>query len=201
MLWPWLVRKLQTPRKILGFCAFVGIGAFVARIAFPQWAYASLPCRMDALALGAALAIVFRGNLRRRFQKLALPVFIVSVGTVILICFFRHTTAHGDRIISTVGFSVIAIAYGALLLLSLQPLAGLFSLKILRTFGRYSYGMYLYHFPLTAVFERVKPFFNRYPLGSLSYVAFCLAANLGVAAFSFHVIEQPILRLKKRFEY
>jgi len=156
---------------------------------------------MDALALGAALAILFRSRVWEYCQKFAYPVFAVSAGVVILICVLRHTTAHTDRLIETAGFSVIAIAYGALLILSLGPLSGLFSLGILRTFGRYSYGMYLYHFPLTAVFERAKPFFSRYPLGELSYVAACLAANLGIAALSFHLFEQPILRLKKRFAY
>jgi peptidoglycan/LPS O-acetylase OafA/YrhL len=201
MLWPWLTRKLQTPRSILRFCAAVGVGSLVARVAFPSWAYASLPCRMDGLALGAALAILFRGDLWQRCQRSAWALFLASTGAVILICVLRHTTDHNDRVIGTVGFSVIAIACGALLVLSLGPLAGLFSLRILRTFGKYSYGMYLYHFPLTAVFEHAKPFFARYPLGSLSYVAMSLAANLAIATLSFHLFEQPILRLKKRFEY
>ena len=201
MLWPWLIRKLQNPRNILRFCAAVGVGALVARVVFPGWAYASLPCRMDGLALGAALAILFRGDFWQHCQRSAWALFLASAGAVILICVLRHTTDHYDRVICTVGFSVIAIAYGALLVLSLGPLAGIFSLWILRTFGKYSYGMYLYHFPLTAVFEHAKPFLARYPLGSLSYVAMCLAANLAIAALSFHLFEQPILRLKSRFEY
>jgi peptidoglycan/LPS O-acetylase OafA/YrhL len=80
-------------------------------------------------------------------------------------------------------------------------LARIFSARILRIFGKYSYGMYLYHFPLTSLFEHGKPFFTRLPLGSLIYVAACLVANLAVAAVSFHFFEQPILRLKKRFDY
>ena len=74
-------------------------------------------------------------------------------------------------------------------------------MRILRIFGKYSYGMYLYHFPLTAFFERWKPFFSGHRLGSLLYVAACLAANLAIAALSFHAFEKPILNLKKRFEY
>jgi peptidoglycan/LPS O-acetylase OafA/YrhL len=201
MLWPWLIRKLHTPRNILGLCAVAGVGSLAARVVFPGWAYASLPCRMDGLALGAALAILFRGNLWQQCQRSAWAVFLTSAGAVVLICALRHTTDHYDRVICTVGFSVIATAYGALLVLSLGPLTGLFSLRTLRIFGKYSYGMYLYHFPLTTVFEHTKPFFARYPLGSLSYVATSLAANLAIAALSFHLFEQPILRLKSRFEY
>ena len=126
---------------------------------------------------------------------------MASAAGLILICVIRHTTQHTDRLICTLGFSAIALAYGSLLLLSLGPLAGFFSLPALRIFGKYSYGMYLYHFPLTTVSEHAKPFFARFPLGSLIYVAVCLAANLIIAALSFHLIEQPILKLKKRFEY
>ena len=201
MLWPWLIRTLEVPRNILRFCAIVSVGALLARVAFPSWAYASLPCRADDLALGAALAILFRGNLWQLCQRSAWILFLASTGTIILICVLRHTTDHNDRLIFTLGFTVIAIACGALLVLSLGPLSRIFTLRILRIFGKYSYGMYLYHFPLTAVFEHAKPFFARYPLGSLSYAAACLAANLLIAAASFHLFEQPILRLKKLFEY
>lgn len=201
MVWPWLIRRLRTPSHILGLCTAAAVVSLALRVAFPSWAYASLPCRMDGLALGAALAILFRSGLRKRCQQLALPVFAVSAAGMILICALRHTTAHADRLVYTLGFSVVAVAYGSLLTLSLGPLAGLFSMRALRMFGKYSYGMYLYHFPLTAVFEHAKPFFVRYPFGTLSYVAVCLAANLGIAALSFHLFEQPILRFKKRFEY
>ena len=33
------------------------------------------------------------------------------------------------------------------------------------------------------------------------YVGTCLLANFAIAALSFHIFEQPILNLKKRFEY
>jgi peptidoglycan/LPS O-acetylase OafA/YrhL len=201
MLWPWLMRKLRTPKNVLRLCGFLGIAALLARIAFPSWAYASLPCRIDDLAMGAALAVLVRGNLDEACRKWAPFLLAASATVVVLICAFRHTTDHNDRAISTVGFSALAIAYGSLLLLSLGPLSQLFSIRVLRIFGKYSYGMYLYHFPLSAVLEHVKPVFTNHLGAPFSYVLFCLAANLGVAALSFHFFEQPILRLKKRFVY
>ena len=201
MLWPWLTRKVCSAQHILFLCAVVGVGSLAARVLFPAWSYASLPCRMDGLALGAALAILFRGDLWQHCQRSAWAVFLASTGAVVLICLLRNTTSHNDRVICTVGFSLIAVAYGALLVLSIGPLAGLFSLRILRIFGKYSYGIYLYHFPLTTAFAHAKPFFARYPLGSLSYVAMALAANIAIAAVSFHLVEQPILRLKSFFAY
>jgi len=201
LIWPWAIRKLWAPGRILIFCGILFLGSLAFRTAFPSWAYATLPSRMDGLALGAALAIVYRGNLRERCQQFAFPILAVSITAVVLICVMRHTTAHADRVVGTIGFSLIVLAYGALLVLSLRPLARVFSARILRIFGKYSYGMYLYHFPLTSLFEHAKPRFAALPLGSLIYVAACLVANLGVAAVSFHFFEQPILRLKKRFDY
>jgi peptidoglycan/LPS O-acetylase OafA/YrhL len=201
LIWPWAIKKLWAPRRILIFCGVLFLGALAFRIAFPSWAYATLPSRMDGLALGAALAILYRSNLRERCQQLAFPILAASITAVVLICVVRHTTAHADRVVDTIGFSLIVLAYGALLVLSLVPLARIFSARILRIFGKYSYGMYLYHFPLTSLFEHGKPFFTRLPLGSLIYVAACLVANLAIAAMSFHLFEQPILRLKKRFDY
>jgi peptidoglycan/LPS O-acetylase OafA/YrhL len=201
LIWPWAIKKLWDPRRILISCGVLFLSALAFRTAFPSWAYATLPSRMDGLALGAALAIVYRGNLRERCQALAFPILAVSSTAVVLICIMRHTTAHADRVVCTVGFSLIVLAYGALLVLSLGPLARVFSARTLRIFGKYSYGMYLYHFPLTSLFEHAKPRFTALPLGSLIYVAACLVANLAIAAVSFHIFEQPILRLKKRFDY
>lgn len=201
MVWPWLIRRLRSPRRILGLCAILVVVAPIARIAFPQWQYASLPCRMDDLAWGAALAILFRSDLWTRCQRSAWPFFAVSASATALICVVRHTTEHNDRLISTLGFSVIGIGCAALLVLSLGPLSGFFSLGVLRIFGKYSYGLYLYHYPLTTLTERAKPFFDRYPLGAITYVAACLAFNMAIAVLSFHLIEQPILKLKRRFAY
>jgi peptidoglycan/LPS O-acetylase OafA/YrhL len=200
-LWPWLVRKSQTPRHILGTCGFIGVGALLLRAVVPvAWANIALPCRMDDLATGAALAILVRSDLREFCQKCAWGLFSISSAGVVLICLIRHTTERSDRLVCTAGFSLIAIAWGGLLLLSLGPLNELFSLQVLRTLGKYSYGMYLYHFPLTSATEHVKVLFTRLPLGALSYVAMCLALNLAIAAISFHFIEEPILKLKRRFE-
>ena len=200
-LWPWLIRRLGSPRRILRLCLAAIILALLLRIAFQSWAYEFLLCRMDDLALGGAIAVLYRTDWQKWCQRLAFPVFAASLVLLITICTFRHTTAHGDRVITTAGFSVVAVGYGGLLVLALGPLSRFFSSWTLRLFGKYSYGMYLYHFPLIPVLERAKPFYGRLPFGSFLYPAFCLAVNLVIAAISFHFLERPILRLKARFEY
>jgi peptidoglycan/LPS O-acetylase OafA/YrhL len=197
-IWPSLIRKLPTLRHMLWTCAAAICAAPILRVAFPAWAYASLPSRMDDLAWGAAVALLLRAPLGNRYWRFALPVFMASGSAVILLCASSGTSSHDTPSMYTAGFSLIAIACASLLVLALGPLSGVFSIGPLRTLGKYSYGMYLYHFPLTSLTEHAKPFFMRYPAGEFGYVGACLTANLLIAALSFHVFEQPILRLKEK---
>jgi peptidoglycan/LPS O-acetylase OafA/YrhL len=62
--------------------------------------------------------------------------------------------------------------------------------------GDYSYGLYLYHMPFQQIIYALIP--------GLSWVAlFALSAPLAtlVAMFSWHGVEKPILRLRKRFSF
>ena len=74
---------------------------------------------------------------------------------------------------------------------------------VLRFFGRYSYGLYVFHgllipllFPLLpSIQRRVKPA----ELGGLFFVALALALSVILALLGRRLFEDPILRLKSRF--
>jgi len=68
-------------------------------------------------------------------------------------------------------------------------------------FGRYSYGLYLYHFLIFNLLLQMKTRFYSLPNGLWLYAAACLGINVLIAMVSFHAIEQPILRWKERFRY
>lgn len=215
MIWPWTTAKLRTSSAILRACLAVGAAALLLRVAIWAtgwvdigWTHDFLACRMDALAVGAAIAIVVRGPLKHRLLQGAPLVFFPAAASVIAMCFVRRTVDHGDPVIATVGFSVIAVTYGALLVLALRQGSWperMLSLRVLRVFGKYSYAMYLFDFPLTVFLSPKREVFistaHSYAIGSAIFLAFCLVVNLLVAAASFHLVESPIMRLKKRFKY
>jgi peptidoglycan/LPS O-acetylase OafA/YrhL len=196
-IWPWVVARLPNP---ITACIIAGAVAPLLRTAIwalgwnQDWSYAFLLCRTDSLAAGAAIALLIRGGWKNVLQRWAPAAFVFSAGILLTIFMGRHTASRYDPLIDTAGFSVMAIFYGALLLISLGH-GRMFSLKLLRVFGKYSYGLYLFHFPLTVLFAPLK--------GALSfmYVPVCLLLNLAVAAASFHLLEEPILRFKDRFTY
>lgn len=64
------------------------------------------------------------------------------------------------------------------------------------TKGDYSYGVYLYHLPFQQMLYQLFPGVNALELFLLS-VPTCTA----VAALSWHVVEKPVLRLRKRFSF
>jgi peptidoglycan/LPS O-acetylase OafA/YrhL len=215
LIWPWMVARLRNTAAILRGCLVAGILAVLFRIAIwwshwlsIGWTHDFLVSRMDTLALGAAIAILVRGPLQRRMLKWAPWTFLLAAGGVVAMCAVRHTVNHFDALIATIGFSVIALAYGAMLVLALRPgswVEWVLSLKLLRIFGKYSYGMYLYDLPLTVVLSPRREFFiartHSYAAGSIFFLVFCLVLNLLVAGASFHLLESPIMRLKSRFKY
>jgi peptidoglycan/LPS O-acetylase OafA/YrhL len=197
MFWPLLMARV---RRSVVLCVVLFAIALLLRILIVirgingGWAYCFLPCRMDGLAVGAAIALLWRSGWKQKLQDWAIPGFTVASLGLLAVLFSRHTVHQSDSIVQTVGFSLIALTYGALLILALAH-PKIFSMSILRMFGKYSYAMYLFHLPLIAVFEPMKPRLH------FAYVPFCLLANLALAALSFHFLEQPILRLKKHFSY
>lgn len=63
--------------------------------------------------------------------------------------------------------------------------------------GDYSYGIYLYHWPIMQAMVIILP-----PLGSsLSYFALSFPLVVALAIFSWHCIEKPVLNQRRRFSF
>lgn len=109
----------------------------------------------------------------------------------------------------TVGLSLVALSFAALLatVLSLPPahrLVQLFSTRWLRSFGKYSYAMYLVHVPLAAVVrdtiygpnELLSLFGSKIP-GQIVFYILAMSLIFGVAVVSWHACEKHFLQLKR----
>jgi peptidoglycan/LPS O-acetylase OafA/YrhL len=215
MIWPWTIARLRTSAAIFRACLALGAAALLLRVVIctthgvdMSWTHDFLGSRMDAFAVGAAITVAVRGPLRERVMKWAPAVFLPSATCVLAICLVRRTVDHSDPVIATIGLSLIALACGALLTMALRQgtwVERLLSLGVLRTFGKYSYAMYLFDFPLTVFLSPKREYFiaalHSYAIGSGAFLVFCLLVNLMVAAASFHLVESPMMRLKTRFHY
>lgn len=114
----------------------------------------------------------------------------------------------------TYGVTAVALLAGALIALSqykLEPVDRALNMRWLRFFGRYSYGIYVFHVPIFLIASHMVTARRRVPdaiglampLPFVSAAVFILTINavsILLAVLSYQLVESRILRLKDRFK-
>ena len=204
ILWPLLVVVLGLKRLPLLaiLCVLVSV---IARSR--GWSGCLLLGRMDGLALGALLAAFLHpDSLLRRHASLVLMA-IVSLSVVMLATLAAKVGLGLPHDIPPwPGVTILGINLFAVGLIGLVVVhAGKRATAPLRWapityIGRISYGLYLYHYIILWIWAKhlrvPAPGNMPFPL-----IAIALLLCFTVASLSWLLIEQPILRLKRYFEY
>jgi peptidoglycan/LPS O-acetylase OafA/YrhL len=220
LVWPLFV-WLCTPRTLLRVMGLAVLGGFAFRIGLalqdpvnPYALYALTPCRLDGLMVGAALAVVARapGGLAR-LKTLAPRVFGAGMLTLIAVALWRGGLDPRDLVVSIAVYPVVALVGGALLVMAATaPITSRLSRALsgdsLRKWGRYSYGIYIVHFPVLGAITWKTDFFNQGvsllggtrlpPVLLLAAIGMTLSYALG--CLSYHLYEKHFLALKRYFE-
>jgi len=216
LLWPLVVFAL-VPRRLLGACLWIGLGALLLRCALAAggadwWTfYSNTACRMDALALGGAGACVLRiprlrETVQRRQVQIPAAALLLFVAGALLTHMYDNSTVASE----TVGYSFLALSCAAFVLWAAMPggrgapgLAALLGWSVLRSCGKYSYGIYVLHNLLhelagrpllTARFGKLPPL----PI-AFAYAVVVLVASYLLAFCSYHALEKHFIRLKRFF--
>jgi peptidoglycan/LPS O-acetylase OafA/YrhL len=207
LLWPLgllLAYRLGRGRGV--FVAAVGGAVLSAGLRALLWhtgqpvhrVYYGLDTHADGLLLGCALAAAtlyrprpVRDLIRRSPGQVAGPIALVLLGLAAsqTALFSKGLPGWGYPAIGVLTAIVIAdIWAGGALDRVLRPAP-------LVAVGRISYGLYLWHWPVFLVLNETRTHWSGPPLTLVR-----LAVTFAVAVASFFAIEQPFLRLKKRFE-
>jgi peptidoglycan/LPS O-acetylase OafA/YrhL len=177
----------------------------------PNAVYVVTWYRLDGLATGSLLAWVLRNGSLAALDRWT-PYFL-GAGFLALVAI---TLEAGDPWwwnprMQKVGFSVIALSAGALVVAAVnrrpeQLLPRLLSAGWLRSFGKYSYALYLTHLPVMRamreyVFDptELAAFAETPWLGQSLFYVSVLIPSFALAWVSWRVFEGPILSLKSRF--
>lgn len=176
-------------------------------------AYVLTPARMDALAMGACIALIARGpGGLAPLARVAQPVAIVSAAVLIAIFVWRQGLLPWDPLMKTIGHTLLGTLFSAMLVLALmsrdQAAWGrVCTSSTLRFFGRYSYGLYVFHHPILYFSPATWLFLDQVPLvfGSLLlkklvFVSALMTVSIGLALLSWHLYEMRCLKLKRLFE-
>lgn len=209
LVWPLCVYLLDRRRLLCGLTMIVSFGVRVAfnLLGNPLAAYVLTPARLDALVVGAAVALLAadEGGLSA-LRGLAWRVAVLSALVFTAIAACRFTANPNDLVIQTLGYSTIAIMFGAWLVIALSNgrTHVALSTRPLRLLGRYSYGLYVFHHPVLFVLPPASVALALQQTLGISLLARPLALALvagvcfAMAASSWHLFEQPILNLRER---
>lgn len=219
IVWPTVVLLLGR-RSLLGAClgmvAF-SVGLRIARRiagADEQLIYKFTPARMDGLAAGSALAIVARSP-RDLARVTRLMPFAAAVAVAVLAVIAARNGGLGPYDADLLSYGLVGITtLGAAILIAAlrardsSPASRFFNTPPLRWLGRYSYGMYVIHWPVAIALSRDTSIVDGPPvisgstmLGRLLFFAVALALTSSIAWFSWQLFESQFLKLKDRLPY
>ncbi|MBI5290043.1 MAG: acyltransferase [Chloroflexi bacterium] len=181
--------------------------AALAAGADPFVGYTFTPLRLDALAMGALLAAGL-GDERSaaRLRRHAPAAALLSLASLAAVVWWKGDLIHVDPRMLTFGLPALAALSASLILLATKASGGavrsIAEWAPLRAAGRYSYALYILHWPIATWLVTVVdvPGLNDAHLaGRMLFVLVAGGVSMVCAWLSWHLFEQHFLRLKDRF--
>jgi peptidoglycan/LPS O-acetylase OafA/YrhL len=215
LVWPVIVFLLPLD-SLAAVCVIGAVGALALRVTLSNLGAGSIailvltPCRLDALCVGAVLAVLQ--------QRIGMPLLVATARRAIIplaiaalgLSAWNLLRATRVDIVLPARGTALALFFGALILTAIGAspsslLGRVFASRALRFFGRYSYGLYVFHGIVAyAMFDRGvdRALAERSGTHAGAMIAFALGGmgvSLAMAVASYELFEKRLLRLKDRF--
>jgi peptidoglycan/LPS O-acetylase OafA/YrhL len=183
--------SLHKPKIVLALCAAFGIITIGVYLFEPNAPTSALDPRNIFGGNGSRLSISFLLGIAIYLYRFDLPYSHRSAVACLLFCLAVAAVGPLPGAILDV-FVAPALAY-------LTAYIGVTDLPELPLFhrGDYSYGVYLYGYPLQQTIVTAWPHHGNVFL----LILVSVPVITGFAAFSWHLIERPILQLRRRFSF
>jgi peptidoglycan/LPS O-acetylase OafA/YrhL len=212
LVWPWVVR-VTSARGLLRICVGVAFTALAMRVAWvvlgydPEGAYRFTLTRADSLTIGGAVAILMRDERwRTRLTKVAGLTFVASFAAAALTFAAVPRFYPSHPLVVTLGHTILGVLSASLIVVAVRPDSWRWlASRTLRALGKYSYGIYVWHFPLQRAlldwYGFQPPASGARGVDTVVFLAAGIGGSLILGWISYLVIERPFLRLKRFFLY
>jgi peptidoglycan/LPS O-acetylase OafA/YrhL len=218
LTWPLVVWMLPR-RKLIVTCAVVIVMSLGLRIVLAAYGfhwmlnYALTPARVDTLASGALVALLVRGPQPSRFLGRGVRYAALAIGlaAVIVPAYQAAGLYFWTPPVQTAGFSGVALVSAVLIATVVMRPSGiaarLLSIPALRSVGRYSYAMYVFHVFVVYRLSNARVFSpdnlltiggSKLP-GQILVHAAVFTVTFAMAWVSWHAYEKHFLKLKVFF--
>ena len=216
LIWPFIVLRVNRTTLWKAMVAMI-VAALAIRIWLVYYssfgvlaAYTFAPARMDVLAAGALVALATRSTtaLPRAAKSLPYVGAASTVGLVALAIVGSGGFTNENPLIATFGYTLIA-AIGATVLFGVverqasQRTVDILESTTLRAFGKYSYCLYVVHYPLFMIVEPVVRHLRLPRIGGSAILIWIVSATLlvgssfAIAWTSWRFFEGPLNGLKR----
>jgi len=209
LVWPVFVRACSRHQLLWWSGGIVAVAPVIRAIMltaadYPA-TYVFTLCRLDGLAAGAVVAVIFgnhtwQAEAARLCKKLA-PFASVVLLMTLLVPFSPSLPETRPWFFSVFGYSWIAMSFAILLGASLSAegrVGAILNSRVLIFLGKRCYGLYLWHVLIAGcVTAGLQPF----QVGFYAHTFLWLAALVIIASGSWLLFEEPILRLKRYLSY
>jgi peptidoglycan/LPS O-acetylase OafA/YrhL len=218
LIWPFCV-WLLLPKKLIKVAIVVSVIALLTRI---FWVAHSGPSdaivlatvtRMDSLLCGALGAILCRDptalpTLRKWSPRIFVVMIVAFAGCALAFLLRPDSRLYFTE---TLGFSLLALGFASLVVHaavsddSTVAVQRVFRNRVLTEFGRYSYGIYVFHVPVLMICDALIYMWLPVSLAqnvsfSIAYVGFLITTSFVIAKISYEYFERRFLALKRYFE-
>jgi peptidoglycan/LPS O-acetylase OafA/YrhL len=158
---------------------------------------------LDYFAAGALLACLKNGLFPSLQVQKVKPILQYSV-LILGVLYFVFQHGFYEQL-GVWGISVSAVVYASVIGIIVLPQNAVFQLSeksILEKWGKWSYGLYVWHTPIILLVLKFMPFTGMAKgeaLWMLSVVVLSFVGSLGLAGLSYTYLELPFLRQRERW--
>lgn len=201
LFWPFVIMIAKNNKIILISIVFV-LTSLIIRNIYPEnpYSYVFTLARFDALAIGSISAILIRKNIPL-LNKYLLYTFIITLAILTFVILLTQSVSLSNVHFVKYGYTLFDILFASSIILIFDTkrigtiTSHFFNARFLRFLGKYSYGIYVYHWLL---YRGLYTFLEaKFSLAKI-YIFPFLAVVILTSVLSYHLYEKRFLKYKSR---